>query len=75
MTVTPVNQTSFEPDERFMEGEAGFEEDSEALMRTKVLQNLAKRRLIDDILAKKRLEKQLRELDDYDFDFDDNQTS
>ena len=59
----------FELDDTFTEDDAPFEEES-ASKALSAKDSLLKRRLIDDLLAERRLENELKELD-FDFDFDD----
>lgn len=59
----------FELDDSFVDEETPFDE-STSKMSAK--ESLEKRRLIDDLLAQRRLERELKELDyDFDDDFDD----
>ena len=62
-----MSSTDFElDDDNFAEDDVSFE-DSSAKIAAK--ESLEKRRLIDDLLAQRRLE---RELKDFDYDFDDD---
>lgn len=57
----------FELDDSFTDDEGGFDDnDSKITAR----ESLEKRRLIDDLLAERRLQRQLKDLD-YDFDDDE----
>ena len=59
----------FELDDSFVDDEAQFDE---ATTKLSAKESLEKRRLIDDLLAQRRLERELKELDyDFDDDFDD----
>lgn len=63
-----MSSTDFELDDSFSDDDdAGFE-DASAKVTAK--ESLEKRRLIDDLLAQRRLERELKDLD-YDFDDDD----
>jgi len=62
-----VSSTDFElDDDNYGEDDAGFDESSGKITAK---ESLEKRRLIDDLLAQRRLE---RELKDFDYDFDDD---
>ncbi len=62
-----MSSTDFEvDDDNFAEDDESFE-DLSAKITAK--ESLEKRRLIDDLLAQRRLE---RELKDFDYDFDDD---
>ena len=62
-----MSSTDFElDDDNFAEDDVSFV-DSSAKITAK--ESLEKRRLIDDLLAQRRLE---RELKDFDYDFDDD---
>ncbi|MEC7118313.1 MAG: hypothetical protein VXW65_00200 [Pseudomonadota bacterium] len=56
----------FELEDSFGDDDAGFDADESNKALTK--NSLTKRRLIDDLLEEKRLQRRLKE---YDFDFDD----
>ena len=60
-----VSSTDFELEESFSEDEVSFDEVSSKITAK---ESLEKRRLIDDLLAQRRLE---RELKDFDYDLDD----
>ncbi len=60
----------FELDDTFNEDEVPFEEESSA-KAVSAKDSLLKRRLIDDLLADRRLENELKDLD-YDFDDEDD---
>ncbi|XID75757.1 PA3496 family putative envelope integrity protein [Alkanindiges sp. WGS2144] len=66
--MTGSNQ-DFELDDSFNEDDAPFDEES-ANKAVSAKDSLLKRRLIDDLLAERRLQRELKELD-YDFDDDD----
>lgn len=60
----------FELDENFMDDEGGGDFDNDDVAKTGSVKNsLTKRRIIDEMLEEKRLERKLR---DYDFDLDDD---
>ncbi|MCF9034609.1 PA3496 family putative envelope integrity protein [Acinetobacter nectaris] len=61
-----MSSTDFELDENY-DDDSGFDESSNKITAK---ESLEKRRLIDDLLAQRRLEKELKEFD-YDFDDDD----
>jgi hypothetical protein len=62
-----VSSTDFElDDDNYGEDDVGFDESSGKISAK---ESLEKRRLIDDLLAQRRLE---RELKDFDYDFDDD---
>lgn len=59
----------FELDESFEESSGGGDFDSEDVAKTNSVKNsLTKRRVIDELLEERRLQKRLR---DYDYDLDD----
>ena len=60
-----MSSTDFELEESFSEDEVSFDEVSSKITAK---ESLEKRRLIDDLLAQRRLE---RELKDFDYDLDD----
>jgi len=62
-----VSSTDFELDDNFGDDEVGFDESTGKLSAK---ESLEKRRLIDELLAQRRLD---RELKDYDYDFDDDE--
>lgn len=59
----------FELDESFNDEEAPFEEESGSKTTVSAKDSLLKRRLIDDLLAERRLQQDLKDLD---FDLDDD---
>ena len=61
-----MSSTDFEIDDNYGDDDAGFEETSSKISAK---ESLEKRRLIDDLLAQRRLE---RELKDFDYDIDDD---
>jgi len=61
-----VSSTDFELEESFSEDEVSFDEVSSKITAK---ESLEKRRLIDDLLAQRRLERQLK---DFDYDLDDD---
>lgn len=61
-----MSSTDFELDDNFSDDDAGFDESSSKLSAK---ESLEKRRLIDDLLAQRRLD---RELKDFDYDFEDD---
>ena len=62
-----VSSTDFElDDDNFTEDDVSFED---TLAKISAKESLEKRRLIDDLLAQRRLEKELK---DFDYDFDDD---
>lgn len=63
-----MSSTDFELDDSFSDDDhSGFEDTSTPKVTAK--ESLEKRRLIDDLLAQRRLE---RELKDFDYDLDDD---
>lgn len=62
-----MSSTDFELDDGY-DDDASFEEPSQSKMTAK--ESLEKRRLIDELLAQRRLDRELKEFD-YDFDDDD----
>jgi len=62
-----VSSTDFELDDNYGDDEVGFDESSSKISAK---ESLEKRRLIDDLLAQRRLE---RELKDFDYDFEDDE--
>jgi len=60
-----VSSTDFELDDNFGDDDVSFDESTGKLSAK---ESLEKRRLIDELLAQRRLD---RELKDYDYDFDD----
>ena len=64
-----ASSQDFELDDSFIDDDAQFDESTGKLSAK---ESLEKRRLIDDLLAQRRLERELKELDyDFDDDFDD----
>lgn len=62
-----MSSTDFELDDSYSDDDdVGFDE---ASSKISAKESLEKRRLIDDLLAQRRLE---RELKDFDYDFDDD---
>lgn len=61
-----MSSADFELDDNYGDDDAGFEESSSKISAK---ESLEKRRLIDDLLAQRRLE---RELKDFDYDIDDD---
>ena len=64
-----ASSQDFELDDSFIDDDAQFDESTGKLSAK---ESLEKRRLIDDLLAQRRLERELKELDyDFDDDFED----
>ena len=63
-----MSSTDFELDDSFSDDDVNFDEATGSKISAK--ESLEKRRLIDDLLAQRRLERELKEFD-YDFDDDD----
>lgn len=61
-----MSSTDFELDDSYSDDDVGFDE---ASSKISAKESLEKRRLIDDLLAQRRLE---RELKDFDYDLDDD---
>ena len=61
-----MSSTDFELDYNYGDDDVNFDEASNKISAK---ESLEKRRLIDDLLAQRRLE---RELKDFDYDFDDD---
>ena len=61
-----MSSTDFELEESFSEDEVSFDEVSSKITAK---ESLEKRRPIDDLLAQRRLERQLK---DFDYDLDDD---
>lgn len=61
-----MSSTDFELDDNYGDDDVNFDE---ASSKISAKESLEKRRLIDDLLAQRRLE---RELKDFDYDFDDD---
>ncbi|MGE8684933.1 hypothetical protein B9T33_14420 [Acinetobacter sp. ANC 5054] len=61
-----MSSTDFELDDNYGDDDVNFDE---ASAKTSAKESLEKRRLIDDLLAQRRLE---RELKDFDYDIDDD---
>lgn len=63
-----MSSTDFELDDNFGDDDVSFDESTSKISAK---ESLEKRRLIDDLLAQRRLERELKELE-YDFDEDDD---
>lgn len=64
-----ASSQDFELDDNFADDDTQFDETAGKISAK---ESLEKRRLIDDLLAQRRLERELKELDyDFDDDFDD----
>lgn len=63
-----MSSTDFELDDSFGEDDVNFDEASSKQLSAK--ESLEKRRLIDDLLLQRRLERELKE---FDYDFDDDE--
>ncbi len=61
-----MSSTDFELDDSFSDDDVSFDESSSKISAK---ESLEKRRLIDDLLTQRRLEKQLK---DFDYDLDDD---
>ncbi|OTG68345.1 hypothetical protein B9T25_06630 [Acinetobacter sp. ANC 4470] len=61
-----MSSTDFELDDSYSDDDVSFDE---ASSKISAKESLEKRRLIDDLLAQRRLE---RELKDFDYDLDDD---
>ena len=61
-----MSSTDFELDDSYNDDDVSFDE---ASSKISAKESLEKRRLIDDLLAQRRLE---RELKDFDYDLDDD---
>ncbi|OTG93853.1 PA3496 family putative envelope integrity protein [Acinetobacter sp. ANC 3832] len=61
-----MSSTDFELDDSYGDDEVSFDESSSKISAK---ESLEKRRLIDDLLAQRRLD---RELKDFDYDLDDD---
>jgi len=61
-----VSSTDFELDDSFSDDDVGFDDSSSKISAK---ESLEKRRLIDDLLAQRRLDRELKE---FDYDFDDS---
>ena len=61
-----MSSTDFELDDSYSDDDVSFDETSSKISAK---ESLEKRRLIDDLLAQRRLE---RELKDFDYDLDDD---
>ena len=61
-----MSSTDFELDDNYGDDDVNFDESSSKISAK---ESLEKRRLIDDLLAQRRLE---RELKDFDYDIDDD---
>lgn len=62
-----MSSTDFELDDSFGDDDVSFDETSSKISAK---ESLEKRRLIDDLLAQRRLDRELKE--EYDFDDDDD---
>lgn len=62
-----MSSTDFELDDNYSDDDAGFEETPPKIS---IKESLEKRRLIDDLLEQRRLDRELKDLE-YDFDDDD----
>lgn len=62
-----ASSQDFELDDNFSDDDAQFDETASKISAK---ESLEKRRLIDDLLAERRLQRELKEFD-YDFDDDD----
>lgn len=66
-----MSSTDFELDDNYGDDDVNFDE---AASKISAKESLEKRRLIDDLLAQRRLERELKDLDyDFDDDFDDEE--
>ncbi|WP_445116337.1 PA3496 family putative envelope integrity protein [Acinetobacter sp. WZC-1] len=66
-----MSSTDFELDDNYGDDDAGFDE---ASGKISARESLEKRRLIDDLLAQRRLDRELKDFDyDLDDDFDDDE--
>ena len=63
-----MSSTDFELDDNYGDDDVNFDEASNKISAK---ESLEKRRLIDDLLAQRRLERELKDFD-YDFDVDDD---
>lgn len=63
-----MSSTDFELDDNYGDDDVSFDESSSKISAN---ESLEKRRLIDDLLAQRRLEKDLKDFD-YDIDDDDD---
>ncbi|WP_139852772.1 PA3496 family putative envelope integrity protein [Acinetobacter pullicarnis] len=64
-----MSSTDFELDDSFGDEEVSFDE---ASSKISAKESLEKRRLIDDLLAQRRLDRELKEFEcDFDEEFDD----
>ena len=61
-----MSSTDFELDDNYGDDDVSFDESSSKISAK---ESLEKRRLIDDLLTQRRLEKQLK---DFDYDLDDD---
>lgn len=62
-----MSSTDFELDDSYSDDDVNFDESSSKITAK---ESLEKRRLIDDLLAQRRLDRELKDLE-YDFDDDD----
>lgn len=66
-----ANSQDFELDDNYADDDAQYDETNSKISAK---ESLEKRRLIDDLLAQRRLERELKELDyDFDDDLDDEE--
>ncbi|NHB58342.1 PA3496 family putative envelope integrity protein [Acinetobacter shaoyimingii] len=63
-----MSSTDFELDDNYGDDDVSFDESSSKISAK---ESLEKRRLIDDLLAQRRLDQELKDLE-YDFDDDDD---
>jgi len=63
-----VSSTDFELDDNYSDDDVSFDESSNKISAK---ESLEKRRLIDDLLAQRRLDRELKDLE-YDFDDDED---
>ena len=63
-----MSSTDFELDDNYSDDDVSFDESSSKISAK---ESLEKRRLIDDLLAQRRLDRELKDLE-YDFDDDDD---
>ena len=63
-----MSSTDFELDDSYSDDDVSFDESSSKISAK---ESLEKRRLIDDLLAQRRLDRELKDLE-YDFDDDDD---
>ncbi|QIO09531.1 PA3496 family putative envelope integrity protein [Acinetobacter lanii] len=63
-----MSSTDFELDDNYSDDDVSFDESSNKISAK---ESLEKRRLIDDLLAQRRLDRELKDLE-YDFDDDED---